>query len=72
MQGSGEEKFTGWLRFAHGLVRAVFSLDCSSGKNRVFLTALFGEPVVSTLDSLGFRHCLGFRDFHCEHSTPCL
>ena len=32
-------------------------------KNRVFLNPWFGEPVVCTLDSRGFRHFRGFRDF---------
>ena len=30
---------------------------------RVFLHPWFGEPVVCTLDSRGFRHFRGFRDF---------
>ena len=46
-----------------------------SGENkafgRVFSNPLFGEPVVCTLDSLGFRHCRGMRDFR-EPSTQLL
>ena len=36
-------------------------------KNRVFLNPWFGEPVVCTLDSRGFRHFRGFRD--CRESS---
>ena len=43
----------------------------SAGKIRVFLNPWFGEPVVCTLDSRGFRHFRGFRDF-CESSTQLL
>ena len=39
--------------------------------SRVFLNPWFGEPVVCTLDSRGFRHCRGFRDFR-ESSTRLL
>ena len=35
---------------------------------RVFLNLWFGEPVVCTLDSRGFRRFHGFRDFR-ESST---
>ena len=35
------------------------------------LNPWFGEPVVCTLDSRGFRHFRGFRDF-CESSTQLL
>ena len=38
---------------------------------RVFLNPWFGEPVVCTLDSRGFRHFRGFRDFR-ESSTQLL
>ena len=38
---------------------------------RAFLNPWFGEPVVCTLDSRGFRHFRGFRDFH-ESSTQLL
>ena len=40
-------------------------------KFRVFLNPWFGEPVVCTLDSRGFRHFRGFRDFR-ESSTQLL
>ena len=33
-------------------------------ESRVFVNPLFGEPVVCTPDSCGFRHVRGFRDFH--------
>ena len=39
--------------------------------SRVFLNPWFGEPVVCTLDSHGFRHFRGFRDFR-ESSTQLL
>ena len=38
---------------------------------RVFLNLWFGEPVVCTLNSRGFRHSRGFRDFR-ESSTQLL
>ena len=38
---------------------------------RVFLNPWFGEPMVCTLDSHGFRHFRGFRDFR-ESSTQLL
>ena len=38
---------------------------------RVFLNPWFGEPVVCTLDSRGFRHFRGFRDVR-ESSTQFL
>ena len=41
------------------------------GMIRVFLNPWFGEPVVCTLDSRGFRHFRGFRDFR-ESSTQLL
>ena len=37
----------------------------------LFLNPWFGEPVVCTLDSRGFRHFRGFRDFR-ESSTQLL
>ena len=37
---------------------------------RVFLNPWFGEPVVCTLDSRGFRHFRDFRDF--RESSSCL
>ena len=40
-------------------------------KVRVFLNPWFGEPVVCTLDSRGFRLFRGFRDFR-ESSTQLL
>ena len=40
-------------------------------ETRVFLNPWFGEPVVCTLDSRGFRHFRGFRDFR-ESSTQLL
>ena len=40
-------------------------------KNRVFLNPWFGEPVVCTPDSRGFRNLRGFRDFR-ESSTQLL
>ena len=43
-------------------------LSMSSEKSRVFQNPLFGEPVVWTPDSRGFRHFRGFRDFR-ESST---
>ena len=39
--------------------------------DRVFLNPWFGEPMVCTLDSRGFRHFRGFRDFR-ESSTQLL
>ena len=36
---------------------------CSLPFTRAFLNLWFGEPVVCTLDSRGFRHFRGFRDF---------
>ena len=47
------------------------SLACHREKSRVFLNPWFGEPVVCTLDSRGFRHFRGFRDFR-ESSTQLL
>ena len=38
---------------------------------RAFLNLWFGEPVVCTLDSRGFRHFRGFRDLR-ESSTELL
>ena len=65
-----------WLSLGHvcskGIVvkrlweASVWSLSC-----RVFLNPWFGEPVVCTLDSRGFRHFRGFRDFR-ESSTQLL
>ena len=39
--------------------------------SRVFLNPWFGEPMVCTTDSRGFRHFRGFRDFR-ESSTQVL
>ena len=39
--------------------------------SQVFLNPLFGEPVVCPLDSRGFCHVCGFRDF-CESSSQLL
>ena len=55
-----------------------YTMECGNrlrvgvrAKNRVFLNLWFGEPVVCTLDSCGFRNFRGFRDF-CESSAQLL
>ena len=51
----------------------LFTLEerTEKGISRVFLNPWFGEPMVCTLDSRGFRHFRGFRDFR-ESSTQLL
>ena len=41
-------------------------------ENRVFLNPLFGEPVVCTPDSCGFRHFWGFRDISVKSALNSL
>ena len=55
---------------AHKTSRENRSGGFAERKTRVFLNPWFGEPVVCTLDSHGFRHFRDFRKF--QHSTLCL
>ena len=58
-------------RRTSGTFKPNLGAQSRGNKNRVFLNPWFGEPVVCTLDSRGFRHFRGFRDFR-ESSTQLL
>ena len=70
-RGGGEGAGGGLCLWNLGSARGPFSVKKRPLSDENALPPWFGEPVVCTLDSRGFRHFRGFREFR-ESSTQLL